>query len=97
MDNITENNQSIEFKFHPRMDTYKAQEIENELITRIKNTSKDVVFDLDGVMYISSYFLRLCLNAAKSVGADKFSIINVRQDIRKVFEVSGFDKQLNLS
>lgn len=96
MNNVTENNQALIFQFPARMDTYKSQEMENDLTSQISSSSKKIVFDLEGVMYISSYFLRLCLSTLKSVGNERFAIKNVRTDLRKVFAVAGFDQQMNI-
>ena len=83
-------------KFPARMDTFKSQEVEEEIYSKVKYSTKKIVFDLDGVMYISSYFLRVCLNTVKAVGSERFAIQNARADIKKVFVIAGFDRQINI-
>jgi anti-anti-sigma factor len=78
------------------MDTYKSQEIENGLSVRINVPRKMIVFDLEEVMYVSSYFLRLCLSTLKTVGTERFILKNVKSDIKKVFMIAGYDKLINI-
>lgn len=92
--NVIEKDNTLTFKFDQRMDTFKSQEIESELNAWVKETNGKVIFDLENVLYISSYFLRICLNTMKAVGKERFTIKNVRSDIQKAFTIAGFDKQL---
>ncbi|HBT78454.1 MAG TPA: hypothetical protein DEB39_16355 [Planctomycetaceae bacterium] len=55
-----------------------------------------VVFDLKGVRYISSAFLRLCLYHCKSVGIKNFRIVNTPEDIKRVFLVAGFAEMMSI-
>lgn len=56
-----------------------------------------VAFDLNGVTFIASSFLRLCVQTAKAVGAGRFSIRNLSPEVKKVFVICGLDKQLKIS
>ncbi len=56
-----------------------------------------VAFDLRGVTFIASSFLRLCVQTAKAVGASRFSIRNLSPEVKKVFVISGLDKQMRIS
>ena len=92
--NVIEKDDTLTFKFDSRMDTFKSQEIESEINAWTKESKGKFIFDLQNVLYISSYFLRLCLSTMKAVGKDNFVITNVRADILKAFTIAGFDKQL---
>ncbi len=58
---------------------------------------RSVAFDLQGVTFIASSFLRLCVQTAKAVGAARFSVRNLSPEVKKVFAICGLDKQLNIS
>ncbi len=94
--NYSDNEKSLICKFPERMDTYKSQEVEKELKTKISGAAKNVVFDLKDVKFISSYFLRICLEAVKAVGHERFEVINTTSDIKKVFVIAGYDKFINI-
>lgn len=94
--NTLENEKRLLFKFPERMDTYKSQEMEKELEARINESNKNIVFDLDDVKFVSSYFLRICMNTVKLVGYERLSLQNAKADIKKVFAIAGFDKHINI-
>jgi anti-anti-sigma factor len=56
-----------------------------------------IVFDLGGVDYVASSFLRLSLIAAKGVTKGNFSIINTDPQVLKVFKIAGLSSLLNVS
>lgn len=95
MMNFQESEKNLTVRFSERMDTYKSQEVENELKSKIDASLKQIVFDLEGVMYISSYFLRICFDTLKKVGKERFSFKNVRADIKKVLDISGIHNLMN--
>ena len=53
-----------------------------------------IVFDLAGVDFISSAFLRLCLQAAKTSGGGAFRIVGVSPAVKKLFVVAGLENLL---
>ena len=83
-------------KFTGRMDTTRCTDAEKEVMGAIDGAEK-IVFDLDGVEYIASSFLRLCGKASHKVNAGNFSIVNVTPSIKKVFKIAGLTEILNLS
>jgi anti-anti-sigma factor len=95
-ENITEE-KSLVCTFGERMDTVKCQEVETELLNKVVETKMPVIFDVEKVAYVSSAFLRLCLRTAKEVGSGNFSIVNVQPNVKKVFKIAGFDKQLTIT
>ena len=51
-----------------------------------------LVFDLAGVDFVSSAFLRLCLQAAKISGGGAFRIVRASPAVKKLFVVAGLDQ-----
>ncbi len=62
-----------------------------------KAHDRKVAFDLAGVTFIASSFLRLCVQTTKTVGSAGFSVRNVSPEVKKVFVISGLDKQLHIT
>ncbi len=55
-----------------------------------------IIFDMTGVNYIASSFIRICVNAAKQVRKGNFSIINCDPFLKKTFKIAGLDDILNV-
>lgn len=55
-----------------------------------------VIFDLAGIDYVSSAFLRLCLTVARRAGKGKFSAANSSPGVKKVFSMAGLDRALQV-
>jgi anti-anti-sigma factor len=51
-----------------------------------------LVFNLAEVDYISSAFLRLCLQAAKTSSGGTFRIVNASPAVKKLFVVAGLEQ-----
>jgi anti-anti-sigma factor len=56
-----------------------------------------VVFDLGGVGYVSSAFLRVIIGAAKAVDEAKFSVVNCQPFIKRLFVDAGLDRLFSVS
>jgi len=85
--------------FDSDMDTLACNEIADELNKVFDDCSKQgmsIEYDLEGVRYIASSFLRLCGKAAQAVGQAHFSIVNVLPPVKKVFKIAGLADGLNL-
>lgn len=53
----------------------------------------EVVFDLSGVEYVDSYFIKLLIHLRKRLGGiSSVTVINVRPGVLRIFEVTGLDK-----
>ncbi len=83
--------------FSERMDTANCEQVEEELFNKVREAKVPVVFNVQAVDYVASAFLRMCLRAVKEVGANNFSVINVHPNVKKVFKIAGFDKQISIS
>jgi anti-anti-sigma factor len=71
----------------------------NAELSKLKGETEmlKIVFDLKGVDYVASSFLRLSLVAAKSLQKGNFSIINADPQVLKVFKIAGLSSLLNVS
>lgn len=94
--------QTLLCKFDGRMDTVTSSTVAEKFNTELsglkdKTELLRIVFDIGGVDYVASSFLRLSLIAAKSVTKGNFSIINAAPQVLKVFKIAGLSSLLNVS
>ena len=81
-----------------KMDTIASTDADKAFLKSFSEAAADnIVFDLEGVTYVASGFLRLCLSAASKVEKGKFSVINTDPQIMKVYKIAGLDSVLNVS
>lgn len=83
--------------FKERLDTANCLKIEDELFTKVQESKVPVIFNLQDVDYVASGFLRLCLRVVKEVGPGNFSVINVHPNVKKVFKIAGFDREISIN
>ncbi|MCQ2913585.1 MAG: STAS domain-containing protein [Alphaproteobacteria bacterium] len=78
-----------------RVDTITAPDLEKAVSFE---GASDIVFDLKDVEYLSSAGLRFFLGAQKTMNAQngKMKLINIRPDVRRVFELVGFDALITM-
>ncbi len=50
-----------------------------------------VVFDLSGVEFVASAFLRICMTTAKRAGSGRFEVAFASPQLKKIFNVAGLD------
>jgi anti-anti-sigma factor len=81
--------------FQGPLDTRTCQEIEAELLTKVREAQSPVVFDLQGVEYVASTFLRLCLMVSKQVGRERFSVVNVHPFVKRVLMIANLSEFLD--
>ena len=79
------------------IDTVTAPELDSQLQANLSGV-KDLILDFAAVDYISSAGLRVILMANQQMeDADgNMTVKNVNEDVREVFEMTGFDSLLNL-
>ena len=77
-----------------RIDGTNASEFEEAIRTAIEESDRAVIVDFEKLVYISSAGLRAILLTAKSLDNRnaKFALCSLSDQIREVFETSGFDK-----
>ena len=83
--------------FQGPLDTAKCQAMEAEVLARVQEAQSPVVFDLQGVEYVASAFLRLCLMVSKQVGLERFSVVNVHPFVKKVLMIANLSAFLKVS
>jgi anti-anti-sigma factor len=87
----------ITFALSGRLETVTAPVFQTELIAAF-DAAGFVELNLDGLVYVSSAGLRVLLlgeKTAKSKNAS-MTLSNVSQDIREVFDMTGFSDILNI-
>ena len=73
-----------------RLDTQTAPELEAELDASLSGT-KELVFDMTNLEYVSSAGLRVILKAQKAMNAQgSMKLIGVNDSIMEVFDITGF-------
>ena len=73
-----------------RLDTTTAPALDKTINNDIRDT-KNLILDIKGLEYVSSAGLRVLLGAQKKfqkIGSMK--VINVREEVMEVFEITGF-------
>ncbi len=77
-----------------RIDGSNAAEFEEAIRTAIEESDRAVIMDFEKLVYISSAGLGVILLTAKSLRNrnTKFATCSLSDQIRKIFEISGFDK-----
>lgn len=84
------NGDALELKIIGRLDTTTAPALEAEVKNSLEGI-KSIVFDLEGLEYISSAGLRVLLSAQKSMNKQgTMKLVNVNEVVMEVFEITGF-------
>ena len=84
------NGDALELKVIGRLDTTTAPALEAEIKNSIEGL-KSLVFNLEGLEYISSAGLRVLLSAQKSMNKQgAMKLVNVNEVVMEVFEITGF-------
>ena len=83
-------NGNVTIKVSGRLDTTTAPELEKALDSSLEGT-KELVFDMANLEYISSAGLRVILKAQKAMNAQgSMKLIGVNDSIMEVFDITGF-------
>ena len=86
----------LELALEGRLDTTTAPELEKEIADSIADV-KDLMLDLEKLVYISSAGLRVLLSAQKRMNKQGSMVIcNVSEEIMEIFEVTGFSDILTI-
>jgi len=81
-----------------KIDTETSMKLDPEVNAKIKGYQpQKVCFDLQGVDYVASAFLRICVTTSKQVGDSNFFIVNTQPAIKKIFKIAGLEQVLNIS
>lgn len=77
------------------IDTVTAPKLEEALKDQYEGI-KELILDFTKVDYVSSAGLRVIMGADQQMeGSGKMILKNVNEDVREVFEMTGFDELLN--
>jgi len=81
---------TVTLTLHGRLDTVNAPQLEGK-IKELEDIT-ELTLDFKGVEYISSLGLRVLLQAKKTMKSNgvKLTIINMRDSVREIFEMTGF-------
>ena len=83
-------NEKVTLTVSGRLDTTTAPELEASLDEVLENT-KELIFNLENLEYISSAGLRLILKAQKSMNTKgSMKLTGVNDSIMEVFDITGF-------
>ncbi len=86
----TTENEKVTLTVSGRLDTTTAPELEAALDEVLENT-KELIFNLENLEYISSAGLRVILKAQKSMNTKgSMKLIGVNDSIMEVFDITGF-------
>lgn len=90
------NGNSLTIELEGRLDTTTAPQLESELHASLGGVS-ELVFDFKSLDYISSAGLRVLLAAQKIMNKQGSMVVrNSGEDIREIFEVTGFSDILTI-
>ena len=88
------NNLTIELT--GRLDTTTAPDLEKEVKGNIEGV-ESLVFEFNALEYISSAGLRVLLSAQKIMNKQGEMVVkNVSDDLKEIFEITGFSDILNI-
>ncbi len=81
-----------------RVDTVTAPELEKDIAGLMAENGISLVFDCRGMEYISSSGLRVVLSAHKKVtaGGGKFALEGLSNEVKSVFDLTGFSRILTI-
>lgn len=85
-------------KIEGRVDTVTAPELEMKVSPLFGEVGITLVFDCEGLEYVSSSGLRVILTAHKMVTAKggKFILRNLNKEVRQVIDLTGFSRILTI-
>ena len=81
-----------------RLDSANAREFHHQLGPAIETARQAVIVDMEELIYISSAGLRVILQVSKQLERHsvRFAICSLSKPVREVFEVSGFDRVIDI-
>lgn len=86
----------LNVKVDGRLDTATAPELEKEL-EEVLAEAEELVFDFEGLEYMSSAGLRILLATQKKMSAKGgMKVTNVNDVISEIFEITGFSDILTI-
>ena len=94
--NKTQNGDALTIALDGRLDTTTAPQLDAEVTNGLAGV-KNFVIDMEKLVYVSSAGLRVLLKAQKAMNKQGSMVIkNVSDEIKEIFEVTGFDELLTI-
>ena len=91
-----QNDKNLVVALDGRLDTTTSPSLEEELKATLPSV-EDLVFDLTKLEYISSAGLRVLLSAQKTMNKQGSMVVkNVSEEVKEIFEVTGFSDILTI-
>jgi len=85
-------NNTLVVKLNGEADLVGSSKLRQDLVRKLDGVNK-IVFDLEGLNFADSYFLRLLIKLRKRLGGvSSVRVKNVKPNVRKIFEVTSLDK-----
>ena len=86
----------LNVKVEGRLDTATAPALEEEL-AEVMDEVEELVFDLEGLEYMSSAGLRILLATQKKMAQKGgMKVVNVNDVIKEIFDITGFSDILTI-
>ncbi|MBE6026176.1 MAG: STAS domain-containing protein [Firmicutes bacterium] len=86
----------LNVKVEGRLDTATAPALEEEL-AEVMDEAEELVFDLEGLEYMSSAGLRILLATQKKMAQKGgMKVVNVNDVIKEIFDITGFSDILTI-
>ncbi len=90
------NGDSLTIALDGRLDTTTSPQLEAEITNSLSGV-KNLAIDMEKLVYVSSAGLRVLLKAQKIMNKQGSMVIrNVCDEIKEIFEVTGFDELLTV-
>ena len=90
------NNDTIILELDGKLDKYTSQLLENKIVeVLIEIENKKLEINMANVTYLSSAGLRVLLNTHKELKG-KLIVTHIRDEIREIFEITGFIQVLTV-
>ena len=94
--NVKSEGEKLTVKLEGRLDTTTSPELESELGMNLDGI-KELVFDFNGLEYLSSAGLRVLLNAQKTMNQQgEMKVTGANDELKEIFDVTGFVDILNI-
>jgi anti-anti-sigma factor len=89
---ITQESNAAVFALSGRLDAVSSPQLEEKVSQWFEQPGKKLIFDLQGLEYISSAGLRVFLATAKKMKTrdGQFCMAGLRENVKDVFTISGF-------
>lgn len=84
------------YKAPEKVDARNSKKVEQDLLALIEKGEQEIVFDMEGMKYISSAGLRVLLNAQKKLlPSGNIYITNVPPAVTEILDITGFSSMIN--